>query len=54
MKATFKQLNDAHALLKAMTLIYNTQTIQNIYGEGLTILWRALEEVEMDNENTEQ
>jgi hypothetical protein len=54
MKATFKQVNDAHALLKAITLIHSTATIQNIFGEGLNILHLALQEVEIDNENTEQ
>ena len=54
MRATFKQVNDAHALLKAITLIYSTQSIQNIFGEGLHILYQALQEIEVDNENTEQ
>ena len=54
MKATFKQVNDAHALLKAIALMHSYQTIQNIFGEGLNILYRALQEVEVDNENTEQ
>ena len=54
MKATFKQVNDAHALLKAITLIHSVQSIHNIYGEGLEILYRALQEIEIDNENTEQ
>jgi hypothetical protein len=49
MKATFKQVNDAHALLKAIALIHSHQTIQNIFGEGLTILYRALEEIEIDD-----
>jgi hypothetical protein len=49
MKATFKQINDAHALLKAITLIHSVQSIQNIYGEGLEILYRALQEVEIDD-----
>jgi hypothetical protein len=49
MKATFKQVNDAHALLKAITLIHSTETIQNIFGEGLYILYCALQEVEVDN-----
>jgi hypothetical protein len=54
MKATFKQVNDAHALLKAIALMHSYQTIQNIFGEGLDILYRALQEVEVYNENTEQ
>lgn len=50
MKATFKQLNDAHALLKAITLIYSKEKIQNIYGEGLSVLYSALDEIEVDKE----
>jgi len=49
MKATFKQVHDAQSLLKAIMLIYDHQTIQNLYGEGLAIIWRALEEVEIDD-----
>ena len=52
MKATFKQVNDAHALLKAITLIHSSQSIQNIYGEAIHILYMALQEIEIDNENT--
>lgn len=51
MKATFKQVNDAHALLKAIALIYSNQSIQNIYGEALHILYCALQEVEVEKEN---
>ena len=54
MKATFKQVNDAHALLKAITLMHSNQAIQNIYGEALHILYSALAEIEIDNEKTEQ
>ena len=50
MKATFKQLNDAHALLKAITLIYSQEKIQDIYGEGLSVLYSALDEIEVDKE----
>lgn len=50
MKATFKQLNDAHALLKAITLIYGQDKIQNIYGEGLNVLYAALDEIEVEKD----
>lgn len=50
MKATFKQLNDAHALLKAITLIYSQEKIQDIYGEGLNVLYSALDEIEVEKE----
>lgn len=50
MKTTFKQLNDAHALLKAITLIHSSGNIQDIYGEGLKVLYYALDEIEVENE----
>ena len=54
MKATFKQVNDAHALLKAIALIYGSQSIQNIYGEALHILYCALQEIEIDEQVNQQ
>jgi len=54
MKATSQQIQEAHSLLKGIALILNIQNNQNIFGEGLEILYRALQEVEVDNENTEQ
>lgn len=54
MKTTFKQLNDAHALLKAITLIYSQEKIQNIYGEGLNVLYSALDEIEVEKESEQE
>lgn len=54
MKATNEQIQEAHYLLKGIALILNIQNKQNIFGEGLEILYRALQEVEVDNENAEQ
>ena len=54
MKATFKQVNDAHALLKAITLIHSQEKIQNIYGEGLKILYVALNEIEVEKESVQE
>lgn len=54
MKTTFKQLNDAHALLKAITLIYSQEKIQNIYGEGLSVLYSALDEIEVEKESEQE
>jgi hypothetical protein len=53
MKATSKQINEAHSLLKAIAMILNIQNNQNIFGEGLEILYSALQEVEVDNETYE-
>ena len=50
MKTTFKQFNDAHALLKAITLIYSQEKIENIYGEGLNVLYSALDEIEVEKD----
>lgn len=54
MKTTFKQLNDAHALLKAITLIYGQEKIENIYGEGLSVLYSALDEIEVEKESEQE
>ena len=53
MKATSKQINEAHSLLKAIAMILNIQNNQNIFGEGLEILYSALQEVEVYNETYE-
>ena len=54
MKATTQELNEAYSLLKAIEMILQIQNNQNIFGEGLEILYRALQEIEIDdtiNEN---
>lgn len=50
MKATFKQVHDAHALLKAITFMHSSQSIQNIYGEAMQTLYSALQEIEVEKD----
>lgn len=52
MKATQKQLNDAKELLKAIEFTHSYQITERIFGEALETLYEALQEVEIDNNET--
>lgn len=54
MKATFKQVYDAHALLKSITFMHSSQSIQNIYGDAMQTLYSALQEIEVEKDTSEE
>jgi hypothetical protein len=53
MKATKEQLNNAVALLGMLEVILLPSQSTHIYLQGLELLYKAVAEIEIDNENTE-
>jgi hypothetical protein len=54
MTRTTKEVSEAMHFLNAIKILLDLKDMQYVYRDSINLLWCCLEEIEINDENTEQ